>query len=298
MTQHQHKILSAFIISAVTFLSFEALSFTAGIYELRAYFALAVYIAIFHIFWIGFIFDLHLKHREPVDLTSARYRGLLRQALKQRFQHFLNWRYFKHYINYLILPAILFWSVIILIFLNPFRESMKQIVIIASSFALTVVYWHMKEHVTARLESRMPWLKVLAAVKLFAAFMAFAALFGFVWYFGLSQNFLFYFVLGATFFLIYQALYQYDFHSGTLLFSVLLCSVLIGLAAIWIYRVWSVEYFTAALALLALYNTLWGLIHHYIDRTLTARITFEYIIMAVVVLSIVYATHNFANRLV
>jgi hypothetical protein len=298
MNTHQNKILSTIIITVITFLGFESLSVIIGLNEVGLFQTTAAYLFLFHIAWIAFMFDLHLKNQGSVALGSAKFRFLIRQAIVQRFEHFFQWKYFKHFINYFVLPSILFWATAGLLFLNPFRAELKQIIIVASTITYCLNFLHMNEHLTAKMESRSGWLKLLSLAKLFAAYEAYAAIIGLSWYLGLEQNVIFYFVLAVTFFLIYQALFAYGYHKPGLVFTAIFLSAIVAWIGTWVYHNWNYQYFTGALMLLALYNTIWGFIHHILEKTFTSKVALEYLILGLLVVSIILATHNFGTRIV
>lgn len=298
MTEHQNKIFSAFIISAVTFLGFEALSLILGYNEVEAFRTSAVYLFLFHVFWIAFIFDLHLKTAPSVDITSALFQDLFRRAIIQRFQHFYRWVFLRHFLNYFVLPTILFWSTVILLFLNPFRGELKQLVIIVSTISYALNYWHMKDHITANFSAHHPSVRFLVISKLLTAFMAYAALVGFAWYFGLSGSWIYVLILAVTFFLMHQALMIYDYHNSHLFLIVAGAAIVSAWVGVWVYHNWTYQYFTAALILLAVYNTVWGFLHHYLEKTFSSRVALEYLILGLLVVSIIFATHNFGTRII
>ena len=298
MTEHQHKIISAIIISSITFLGFEALNILIGLNQISLYLKTALYIFCFHIFWVAFVFDLHLKHTAPVSLTSARFSGLISQALKNRFRHFRHWPYVSHLLNYLVLPTLLYWSVVVLLYLNPFFAQFKQALVITASFTLAVLYWYMKMHISAKLEKNHDWLKVLATLKIYAVFLVYAASLGIIRYYGMSTILLFYFIAAGTFLLIYQALYSHSFHSWGLVIFSLATGTAMGFAGIWIYRIWNTEYLTAALVLLALYHAVWSFLYHHLERTFTLKLAFEYLLLTVLLISILFASHNFGTRVI
>ena len=298
MTEHQHKNLSAGIISSITFFGFESLAILIGLSQTQIFIQTAIYIFLFHIFWIAFIFDLHLKHNQAISLSSAKFPSLFRQAVALRFKHFLNWRYSVHFLNYLVLPAITYWAVVILLYLNPFHPQEKQLIIVTSSFALTVAYWYTKRHLSAKLESRFVWFRILSWVKLFSVFLAYSAIYGIVRYFGLSGSAFIYATAAASFLLIYQALFAYGYHTAKLITLSLLGSIVLAVVGYWIYGLWSTEYYSAALVMLCCYNLLWGLIHHSVDHTLNRRIIVEYLVLAILILSIILASHNFHTRII
>jgi hypothetical protein len=97
---------------------------------------------------------------------------------------------------------------------------------------------------------------------------------------------------------MHAALFSHNHTSVRLSMTTLACSLLVGSLSIWVYHNWTYQYFTGALILLVLYNTLWGFIHHYVDRTFTSRLALEYLILGLLVASIILAGHNFGVRLV
>ncbi|MBX4204818.1 MAG: hypothetical protein KW788_01355 [Candidatus Doudnabacteria bacterium] len=298
MNVHQHKIISALIVTTITFLGLESLAVIIGLNQLSAFVTTAVYLFLFHVFWVAFVFDLHLKHTQAVSVTSARYAALVRSAIIHRFQHFFHWPYVRHFLNYFILPSVLFWAAVILLYLNPFASELKQIIAIFSTLTFAAYYWHMKEHLSANLEAHHKWLRLLGTTKLFAVYFAFAAILGFSWYYGLGKHIVFYYVLAAAFFLIHQALFSYGYHRSSLLIVNFVAAVIMGFVGTWVYSNWTYQYFTGALILLAMYNTVWGFIHHSLDRTFTTKVALEYLVMGILVVSIIFATHNFGTRII
>ncbi|MBI4363401.1 MAG: hypothetical protein HY545_00960, partial [Candidatus Doudnabacteria bacterium] len=46
------------------------------------------------------------------------------------------------------------------------------------------------------------------------------------------------------------------------------------------------------------YNTFWGMLHHHLEKTLTKKIVVEYLFMMALILSILFASHNFGARVI
>ncbi|MBI4363249.1 MAG: hypothetical protein HY545_00165, partial [Candidatus Doudnabacteria bacterium] len=222
MGERKQKMLSTLIVSFGAFFGFEALSYILEIYQLKTYAYVAIYVYLFHIFWLTFLFDLHFKNR-GVLTANLDYKGfaLLRNALKMRFEHVFTWKYYRHYQNYLILPGLLYWSIAILLFLNPFKPLLKQIIIVLGSICMMVAYWYMKEFFSRRLEAHELGIKVLAFVKIFAAFFIYSAIFGLTGFFNLGIWFAVPAIFATTFLLVYQALFQHKFLSFDIYFKIL-----------------------------------------------------------------------------
>jgi hypothetical protein len=298
MTQHQHKILSALIISFVTFFGLMSLSVMIGQNQSSLFLISALELFIFQVVWIAFVFDLHLKRARAVELSSVQFRHLLYQGIVLRFKHFFHWPYLRHFINYLVLPTILFWSSVILLYLNPFSSGLKLTIVVLASFAFLQAYWHMKEHLTSHLVDQHYSLRMLTWIKVLVAYASFAATLGICFYFGLPSTIVFYFVLASSLLLMHQALISYGFNAIRLSVFTLCASLLLGLVGVWVYHNWNYQYFTGGLILLALYNTLWGFAHHYTEKTLDTKTALEYLVFGILIVSIIFATHNFGVRVV
>ena len=299
-SQQKQKMLSTLIVTIGAFAGFEALSYVVSLYQLKSALYLSFYIYFFHILWLIFVFDLHLKKRGVLAELRLNHRGmsLVWRALKARFAYMTQWHHFRHFQNHLVLPGLLYWSCVILIFLSPFNYPLKQIIILATTVCLNIGYWFMKEHVSQRMEAHSGSLKYLALVKLFAAFLVYCALMGVTIHFGYGATFLGLAAGTLTFLLIYQALFQHHLLSfGAFLWIVIISLVMAGVAMM-VYQYWNTQYFAAGLVMLAVYNTLWGLLHHYLEKTLTWRIAFEYLAMTLLVLSLLLGSHNFNQRVV
>lgn len=300
MSEQQHKFLSTLIVTVGALLGFEAVSYSIGIYQLRQSLYLSFYIYAFHIFWLTFLFDLHFKKRNVLAGLRLNHRGakLLWEGFKQRCEHVRNWQYLRHYQNYLVLPGLLYWSCVVLLFLNPFNAGLKQALVLFTTLAMAVAYWFMKEHVNRRLETLDWWIKILAVVKLFAAFLVYAALVGVTFHYGYDATFLLLATSTLTFLLVYQALFQHRLLTFSIFLWIVIIALVMAIVSLWVYGNWNTQYFTAGVVMLAVYNTLWGILHHYLDHSLTRKVVFEYLVMMVLVISILFASHNFNQRII
>ncbi|MBI2607517.1 MAG: hypothetical protein HYW51_01705 [Candidatus Doudnabacteria bacterium] len=298
MTELQHKTLSTFIVTAISFLGFQALVFIVSIYQLGQYFRAAFWIYAFLVFWLLFIFDLHLRNRGVFALLKLKHNGvrLVWEALKKRVEHVFNWHYFSHLLAFLVLPSIIFWSTVALIALNPFAEQIKQIIVVMTVINLAVAYWYFTERFSKKLEAHELGLKVLNLVKLFAAYLAAASILGLTWYFGFGEGFLLAGIFTLTFLVMYQALFQHKLLKLSSEFYALGVAGACSLAGLWLYSNWDLQYFSGGIVVLATYNALWGILHHHLDQSLNKKLVGEYLLMLLVVFSILFATHNFAGR--
>ena len=170
-------------------------------------------------------------------------------------------------------------------------------IIVLGSACMMVAYWYMKEFFSRRLEAHELGIKILAFVKIFAAFFIYSAIFGLTIFFDLGVWFAVTAVFATTFLLIYQALFQHKLLSFKIYFQILGISMLTALIAWWVYDFWNHNYLTAALVVLGIYNTFWGILHHSLEKSLTKKVIVEYLFMMALILSILFASHNFGARI-
>jgi hypothetical protein len=295
----RHKALYVGITTAAAYFGFQALDLSLGIYQVETYFVLSWYVYAFHVFWLAFVFDLHLKIPGQLAHARARFKGLraFAYAFAARVRHFYHWTYVRHCLNYLIVPSLIFWSVVTLMYLNPFHELFKDVLIIVSTFALCVNYWYLKQAFSRNMELHSTGLKVLALVKLFAAYLVFTAALAFGWYFGLEKNFLVPIVLLLTALLAYQALAQRRLLRLKSYAGIFMLAVLVSAVFAVVFQSWNSNYYTAGLLVAAVYNTGWGILHRYFERDLTRKLFWEYVFMLIVLVSLILATHDFQGRI-
>ncbi|MGE5297842.1 MAG: hypothetical protein ACM3KM_01640 [Acidobacteriaceae bacterium] len=299
ISEFKQKVLSSAVSVLLTFAGFEALSYLIGrTYQLEIFAGLALNIYILHLIWLIFLFDLHLRKR-AILLELAEHKGfvLFQKALALRVAHLFQWTYFRHYLNFLILPSIVFWSVVTLICLNPFNNGVKQAVIVFASLCMSVAYWHFKESFNRRFEVHHLGIKILNLVKILAAFLFFAAVLGFTFYFGYGPWFLGVSVFAGSFILVYQALFQHKLFNWSLFWPVSVLSLIVGLTSFAVFSVWSSNYLTGAVIILAVYNTCWGILHHYLDKDLTQKLVYEYVLLMILAVSVMIASHDFVTRI-
>ncbi len=300
MQNYKHKITSVIISTAATYFGFQALDLALDIYQVHTYFILSWYVFAFHVFWLVFVFDLHYKTagnlaHARVDFAGAR---VFIEAFKARVRHLYRWDYAGKYLNYLILPAVMYWSVVVLMFLNPFHELFKDGLIIVSTAAMSVAYWYFKDSFSKHMEIVQTGLKVLGLVKLFAAYLAFSAITAVGWYYGWSVVWVMPLVLLATWLLVYQATYQHRYYLQSGIGGyVALIAVLVTLVFSVVYLKWNQNYYSAGLISAVVYTACWEIFHKHLDKALTRRMFWEYVLMLVVLISFILSTHDFQGRI-
>lgn len=300
MSETKHKIISIAIATLGSLLGFEALSLALRLYQLETFYWIALVIYAFHVFWLTFIFDLHLKSRGNITagrLLNLKGLRLFGHALKNRLSHLSRWGDFRHCINYLILPGLLYWGTAVILMLNPFRSLLKQSIIVLTTAAIVSAYTYYKRVFDKKMEHHEDGLKILNLSKIYCAFLCLSAVFGLTVYFGLPPDFLAISLGFLTFLLAYQALFQHDLVTPVTVMGMVASALFVALAGSVLYRVWDTNYFTAGLFLATCYNFCWGLLHHYADKNLTKKLAVEYFVMSLFVATMLIATHDFRIRI-
>jgi hypothetical protein len=299
MDTYKHKTLAVVLAVAATYFGFQGLDLASGLYQMEIFFSLAWYLYAFHLVWLVFMFDLHFKrarnsHHSLMEMLNA---PAVWVALKDRARHLYHWSYIRRYLNYLILPSVMYWSVVVLIYLNPFHELFKDGLIILTSASLAVVFWHLKEVFNHEVELRHMSLRLLSLIKLFAALLAFTATFAAGWYFGIHLAIMTLAASVAAVLLAYQSLFQHKLVSSRVWLPLIALGVVVACAYSMVFVNWNVNYYTAGLMVAVVYSCAWALLHHYLDRTLTRVILWEYVFTMIVLASIILATHDFQGRI-
>lgn len=303
----KQKFVIILIAALAAALGFQAASFSLSQNEVRSFLAISLYVYLFLVFWQMFIFDLHLK----TTRTSADLARTVAEGIKARWDYLRHKHHWLEFQNYLILPGIIYWMTVMMLYLNPFSTLTKQVFILLSSLGLAISFWYLKTVFLSHRDAPHSARQMIFLTKLYASYLAFAAMFGLSRYFGPvpeAIKYAGYFTLGSPWFvflvssvsllLLYQALFQHHHVEFRLMKYVFASVLFLGALAYFIYEFWNVNYYSGALVLTAFYNTIWGMIHHrYIDRNLTRTIMYEYLAVLFVVLVIVISTTNFAERI-
>lgn len=290
----KQKFVVVLVASLVSFLGFEAASQALAVYQISPFLKIAVVVYLFLLFWQMFIFDLHLK---KTGSWAVLERSMSRQ-LKDRFEYLKEKHHWLNFQNYLILPGVIYWSTIALLFLSPFDEIRKQAWIILGTLGLAVAFWYLKTVFYAHKDAKPPVRQMIFLAKLFASYWSFAAALGTGHYFGYSGEWFGLVVFLLTFLLMYQALFQHHYLGFKTLKFLFFSGILLSTVGYLIYYLWNVNYYSGALCLAAFYNTIWGIVHHkYIDKNLTREMVYEYLAVLFVVLVILFSTTNFAERI-
>lgn len=308
MTIRTQKITAQVLFSSATLFGWEALVYVLNLNQSQIYLRLAGYFAAFLVLKLIFFYDLHFKARPGLICPHQSHENfllrlecearLLGDFLRERFTHFFRWRYLRHLMRYLPLPALVFFPTVILIYINLGRQTLQQAVVLGSTLGLSANYWFVKDafHKKDEFLSHTAFL-YLQMVKLYAAFLIFTALLGLWHWFCLPLWGLYVASFFGAFLLIYQAIFQFkaitrvDFGYTLVIAGAMSAST--GLA----YFYWGFNYVTAGLFLMSLYNFFWGTFAYAVRRRLTWRIFLEYLVVTLFVCVVALLLTNFRAQI-
>jgi hypothetical protein len=290
----RQKFLVVLVSALVSFFGFEADASAVGLFQIPEFFAIGSAVYVFFVVWQKFIFDLHLK-------PASSWRKLERTvvtSMEGRFDYLREGKHWLHFQNYLILPGIIYWSTLVLLYLNPFDQLRKQVWIVLSTLALAAAAWYLKTVFYAHHETSRHIRQVIFLAKVYASFLVFSASLGVIRFFDYGPALFGLVVFLMSFLLMYQALFQHHYVGFKMLKFLFIAGILLGAVGYMLYALWNVNFYGAALVLTALYNATWGMVHHeYIDKNLTREIVYEYLAVLFVVLVIIFSTTNFSQRI-
>jgi len=289
--QNRQRVISVIAISIISFVGFEALVYVNNLYQPIIYIKLAGFIYLILLIWLSFLFDVHFK------LPTQGSNGFL-EALGRRFHYMISWMHFRHFVNYLILPGIIYWGTVILVGINFGHEKLQQFIVVVSALALVASYSMFKEifHVKKTPIENRHFL-VLSYVKLYAAWLVYSAALGIVWFYCFPANIFYFVVYFVTFVLLYQALFQFNKLNFRNILRIAFISFVVTLASYFVYIYWNVNYFTAGLFLLAIYNFLWQLLFHILNKSLSREVFFQNFAIFFLIMVMVFGATNFNAKI-
>src|SRR5581483_327821 len=262
----------------------------------------------FFIAQIALLYDLHFKQRgvikrarqlhKPHNHSFFLYlRKVAATATLDRSAH-LKWSSLKLWVNYLILPGIIFWGSICIFFVNFGFPKIQQVFVALSSAAFFLNYLYLKEIFRRGKELiDRDIFVILTTVKIYASALVYSAAIALVKSYCLSGWYLVLSILALTFLLIYQALFQHRLVTGKNLAITLLIAGTMSVLGYGMLVWWGYNYFTAAVFLTACYNLLWGIFHYHLDRALTWQAFWEILVISVIVAAMLFSVTNFKARL-
>ncbi len=287
----RQRIISVAAISIISFLGLEALVYVNNLYQPRIYIYLSIFVYLFLAVWLHFLFDLHFKETPDYAVSFLK-------AMKRRFAHFMSAAYFRHFQNYMVLPAILYWASVIMIGINFGHLPLQQFVAIVTALCLIASYSLFKEIFHSKFAPvRDAHFHVLVYIKVYAAWLMYAASLGVVWYYCFSPYVFYLSVFLTTFLLFYQAMFQtaqlsFDHALSAVVFSLFLAGL-----AYFVYGLWNVNYFSAGIFLAAAYNFLWHMFFALNKKMLTRNFFMQQALIFAIIIVMVFSVTNFSARI-
>lgn len=303
-----HKVVASILNLAVVLASFEALIAIVNLNEPVIYIRTAFVVGIFHILQIFLLYDLHYKipgslerarkHHESVAHWLEKTIKVFIFALWDRCSHLRQWKFFRQWLNYLVLPGIIFWSTISIFFINFNNVKIQQSFVLFSSLALALNYWYLKEiFIRGKEKVDEDVFVILSVVKIYSSAIMYGVSLALIKRYCLDASFLQMGVFALTFLLVYQALFQHRLTNLKNISIAMLISVIMSVFSYSILVYWGYNYFTAGALLAAGYNLLWGVFHYKLDKTLTWHSFWEILIISLVVGVMLFGTTNFKARI-
>ncbi len=302
------KFITSCLICFVVLGGFEALISVLQLNQPLVYLQLAVLIYLYLNFKIVFLFDLHFKKTGSLQRAKIKHQNVVFivermvkiyfSALWNRFEHLRKWSYIKKWLHFLLIPAFIFWSVVMLLYVNTGFYKTQQVVALFSSPLLIVYYWYLKEifhRQTEQVDSdifiALKVIRICTAGLLFAASMAVLRSYCLDPIYFSAETFCY------TFLLLYLLLYQIRKVTGRNIFIALIIALVHGVIGHFVYIYWALNYFSAAVFLTVFYNFLGELFHYYLDKALTWGAFWETLLVTLAVTFMVFSTTNFQSRL-
>ncbi len=303
-----HKIVASGLNLLVVVGSFEVLIAILNLNEPFIYVRTAFLVGIFHILQIFLLYDLHYKipgslqrarkHHQSVTHWLEKAIKIFFFALWDRFAHLRSWIFVRQWINYLILPGVIYWATISIFFINFSNYKIQQSFVLFSSIALALNYWFLKEHFNRGKEKVDEDVFVtLSVVKIYSSAIAYGVSLALVKRYCLNANFLQIGTFALTFLLIYQALFQHKLNNLKNISIALLISLVMSFFSFVVLVFWGYNYFTAGVLLAATYNLLWGVFHYSLDKSLTWHSFLEILAVSIIIAGMLFSVTNFKARL-
>jgi hypothetical protein len=290
MTQKTHKRIYAVLNALVIVGTFEGLLAVLNLNQPELYFKTAFYAGWFFVLQVALLYDLH--HKDRVSFKASL------RAFKQRFGHLLDKKFIKQWLHYLILPGLIYWGSLCVMFVNFGFPRIQQAVVVFSSIAFFINYLYLKEIFSrGREEVDRDIFIILSVVKIYASVLVYGASLAMVRNYCLNEFYFVFGVLALTFLLIYQALFQHrliNMKNLGLTFSI---SLAMGTISYFIIVFWNFNYFTAAVFLTACYNLFWGTFHYHLDKSLTWKAFWEILVISLVVAAMLFGATNFRAKI-
>ena len=290
---HVQRIISIIVISVISFVGLEALVYINNLYQEAIYIRLSIYLYIFLVVWLYFLFDLHYKHTIAVSTEQGMWR-----SIRQRFHYLGEFEHIRKYLNFLILPAILYWGAVILIGINFYHIRIQQFVAVTASIGLVLSYIVFKEVFRIHTLPAATWhFVIISYVKVFAAWLGYASALGIVWYYCLPPSAFYGLVFLLSFSLLYQALFQFHVITVKNVFWTIVISIGITCISVVVFNYWNVNYFTAGIFLAAIYNFCWSMLIQKLKQRLTVSAVIQNLVLLCIIMAFIFGVTNFHEQI-
>jgi hypothetical protein len=288
MNARTQKIISSSIVAIAVTGGFQSLIFILNLNQGGIFIRTAALIWLYLCLKVFLLYDLHFKKTSQIG-----------QALENRLKHLWHWDYLRHWLNYLFLPTLIFWSTVAVLYVNFGRWQIQETYAWLSSAALVINFWYLKEAFDRKKEIVDQDIFVaLSVVKIYTAAAAFGGAMALMRSFCLSPWLFALAMFGITFSLIYQALFQHNLIKVKTLLATAMISFFQAVFGYAVYVYWGYNYFSGAVFLAAFYNFFWGAYHYHLDRTLTKKAFFEILLICAAVAALIFINTNFKARLI
>ena len=302
------------ILAAVNFLAIfgglQALAVILNLNQIKIFIHTAIWLWLFLWLEIALLYDFHLKNPGSLKRARAKHESVTHQftrgckvmasAFWDRSKHLREWHFLQSWLNYLLLPGLLFWSAVGILYANEgvYFFKVQQIVIWLTSLAMLVNYWYLKEIFARNREVVDRDIFVaMSVVKIYTSGLMYAVSLVFVRGYCLSSGYLFFAVFALTFLLLYQALFQHRLIFLKNLLISLGISLIMAAASVCLLALWGYNYFTGAVFLAAAYNLMWAIFHYHLDRALTWKAFWEIFVLSIIIGIMLLSVTNFKARL-
>ncbi len=139
MTLRQQKLFSAISVAISVFGSLQALAYILNLNQLAIFVHLSFWVYLYLIVKMSLLYDLHFKNPGAFARAKILHENIAHwfvrswkigfSAFWDRLSHVRKWEHFRQVQNYLVLPGLIFWSTVSLLYLNFGRIFLQQIFI-------------------------------------------------------------------------------------------------------------------------------------------------------------------------
>jgi len=300
-TKKEKIILS--VLSAIVILGgFEVLIYILNLNEPRIFIAIAWALYAYLVFKIAFFYDLHFKPLPPGKKSAIREIEMVvseyESVFLMRIKHLWDLKQVGKLFNYLLIPTLIFWSVVISLYVNFGQVRIQQSIALLSGFALISAYWYIREIFSSHLETVNNNIFIrMSVIKIYTAALTFGAIMAIMRSYCLPPWMYAALIFSVTFSLIFQALFQHRLNSPRNLLLNAVISLVQAAAGYFVYTYWGLNYYTGAIVLTILYNLMWGTFHYHLDHALTKKAFLEILIFSLLLAFMIFGSTNFKSKI-